>query len=53
VTPAIDVARAKAVHDGRGRLAFPGVVDAHMHSGIYAPLQEDAVSESRPPRWAA
>ena len=47
VTPAIDVARAKAVYDGRGRLAFPGVVDAHMHAGIYAPLQEDAVSESR------
>ena len=47
VAPGIDVARAKAVHDGRGRLAFPGVVDAHMHSGIYAPLEEDAVSESR------
>jgi allantoinase len=47
VAPAIDVARAKDVFDGRGRLAFPGVVDAHMHSGIYAPLQEDAVSESK------
>jgi dihydroorotase-like cyclic amidohydrolase len=35
------------VHDGGGRLAFPGVVDAHMHSGIYSPLAEDAVSESR------
>jgi len=38
---------AKAVYDGKGRLAFPGVVDAHMHTGIYAPLAEDAVSESR------
>jgi allantoinase len=47
VAPAIDATRAKAVYDGRGRLAFPGVVDAHMHAGIYAPLQEDAVSESR------
>ncbi len=47
VAPAIDVARAKEVFDGRGRLAFPGVVDAHMHSGIYSPLEEDAVSESR------
>ncbi len=47
VAPAIDVAQAKEVYDGRGRLAFPGVVDAHMHSGIYAPLQEDAVSESK------
>ena len=43
VAPGIDVARAKQVHDGRGRLAFPGVVDAHMHSGIYSPLIEDAV----------
>jgi allantoinase len=47
VAPAIDVARAKEVFDGKGRLAFPGVVDAHMHSGIYSPLEEDAVSESK------
>ena len=47
VAPGIDIVRAKAVHDGAGRLAFPGVVDAHMHSGIYSPLEEDAVSESR------
>ena len=40
-------AQAKAIYDGKGRLAFPGVVDAHMHTGIYAPLEEDAVSESR------
>ena len=44
VAPGIDVARAKKVHDGQHRLAFPGVVDAHMHSGIYSPLIEDAVS---------
>ena len=43
----IDPASAKAVYDGKGRLAFPGVVDAHMHAGIYSPLKEDAVSESR------
>ncbi|MBK9135341.1 MAG: dihydroorotase family protein [Betaproteobacteria bacterium] len=47
VAPGIDVTRAKAVHDGRGQLAFPGVVDAHMHSGIYSPLADDAVSESK------
>ena len=47
LAPGIDVARAKTVYDGRGRLAFPGVVDAHMHSGIYSPLAEDAVSESK------
>jgi len=47
VVPGLDASLAKTVHDGQGRLAFPGVVDAHMHSGIYAPLAEDAVSESR------
>src|SRR5437870_1353612 len=44
---ALDVKEAKSVYDGKGWLAFPGVVDAHMHTGIYAPLAEDAVSESR------
>jgi len=39
--------KARAIHDGKGLLAFPGVVDAHMHAGIYSPLKEDAVSESR------
>jgi allantoinase len=43
----IPAKEAKSVYDGKGRLAFPGVVDAHMHAGIYAPLAEDAVSESR------
>jgi allantoinase len=38
---------AAAVVDGRGKLAFPGVVDAHQHWGIYNPLSEDADSESR------
>ena len=47
VAPGIDAGSAKEVYDGRGRLAFPGVVDAHMHSGIYSPLAEDAVSESK------
>ena len=45
--PAEKSAPAKAVYDGKGLLAFPGVVDAHMHTGIYSPLAEDAVSESR------
>ncbi len=47
VAPGIEAGRGRAVFDGAGRLAFPGVVDAHMHSGIYAPLAEDAVSESK------
>ncbi|HLB15122.1 MAG TPA: dihydroorotase family protein [Burkholderiales bacterium] len=47
VAPDIDASGAKEVYDGEGRLAFPGVVDAHMHVGIYSPLAEDAVTESR------
>lgn len=43
----IDPALAGASWDGKGKLAFPGVVDAHMHTGIYAPLDEDARTESR------
>lgn len=38
---------ATAVHDGKGRLAFPGLVDGHMHVGIYSPLARDAASESK------
>ena len=47
VAPGIDAALAKTVYNGGGRLAFPGVVDAHMHAGIYSPLAEDAVTESQ------
>ena len=38
---------AAEVHDGHGALAFPGVVDAHQHWGIYNPLSEDTATESR------
>lgn len=38
---------ANEVVDGRGLLAFPGVVDAHQHWGIYNPLEQDADTESR------
>lgn len=37
---------ARELIDGNGLLAFPGVVDAHMHCGIYAPLDQDAKTES-------
>jgi allantoinase len=47
IASSLETARAKRVYDAKGRLAFPGVVDAHMHTGIYSPLAEDAVSESR------
>jgi allantoinase len=47
VAPDIDPGEVAAVIDGRGRLAFPGVVDAHQHWGIYNPLDEDTGTESR------
>ena len=39
--------QAAEIIDAAGLLAFPGVVDAHQHWGIYNPLEEDTVSESR------
>jgi allantoinase len=47
VAHGIELREAKQTYDGKGWLAFPGVVDAHMHTGIYSPLGEDAASESR------
>ncbi|GAA3463838.1 amidohydrolase family protein [Saccharothrix longispora] len=47
ISPELDPAGAKEVVDGGGRLAFPGVVDAHQHWGIYNELGADAASESR------
>lgn len=43
----IPVDGVPTVVDGRGLLAFPGVVDAHQHWGIYNPLEEDARTESQ------
>lgn len=39
--------RAKDVLDAQNLLGFPGVIDAHMHIGIYQPLDQDALTESR------
>lgn len=47
LAPDMPAGAANEVFDGKNRLAFPGCVDAHMHIGIYAPLAEDAVSESK------
>src|SRR5688500_16062749 len=38
---------AAVVVDGRGLVAFPGVVDGHQHWGIYNQLEEDTATESR------
>jgi allantoinase len=47
VAPAIGSEYAIRTYDANGLLAFPGLVDAHMHTGIYNPLHEDALTESR------
>jgi allantoinase len=47
IAPSIDASRAKKVFDGKNRIAFPGLVDPHMHTGIYSPLEQDAVTESK------
>jgi allantoinase len=43
----ISPALGKEVFDAQNLLGFPGVVDAHMHIGIYQPLDRDAVTESK------
>jgi allantoinase len=47
LAPEIRPDESKEVFDAKNLLAFPGCVDAHMHVGIYAPLAQDAVSESK------
>jgi allantoinase len=47
VGPGIPATDAATVVEGGGRYAFPGVVDAHQHWGIYNPLERDADTESR------
>ncbi|WP_293781774.1 dihydroorotase family protein [uncultured Aeromicrobium sp.] len=44
---ALDSGAADQVIDAGGKLLFPGVVDSHQHWGIYNPLSEDAVVESK------
>ena len=51
--PDIDPPTAAEVVDGGGQLAFPGVVDAHQHWGIYNPLAEDAGPRAAPAPRAA
>lgn len=47
IASSIPADHALQSYDGNGQLAFPGLVDAHMHTGIYNPLAEDALTESR------
>ena len=47
IAPEIDAQEAQEVFDAKNLLGFPGLVDAHMHIGIYTPLAEDAITESK------
>jgi allantoinase len=47
LAPDFSVDQADQIFDGKNFLAFPGCVDSHMHIGIYSPLSEDAISESK------
>jgi allantoinase len=47
IEPNISSDLGKETLDAGNLLAFPGVVDAHMHVGIYQPLERDAVNESK------
>ena len=47
LAPTIDASESIEVYEGANKLAFPGLVDAHMHTGIYNPLDQDAIVESK------
>ncbi len=47
IAPEIPATEARQVFDAERLLGFPGLVDAHMHAGIYSPLEQDAVTESK------
>ncbi|WP_019508518.1 dihydroorotase family protein [Pleurocapsa sp. PCC 7319] len=47
IAPDLNPDIGKEVFDAQNLLGFPGVVDAHMHIGIYQPLDRDAVTESK------
>jgi allantoinase len=47
IGPDLEPETALSVTDAKGMLGFPGLVDAHMHTGIYNPIAEDALQESR------
>lgn len=47
IAPNISPDQAKEVFDAQHLLGFPGLVDAHMHIGIYQSLDKDAITESK------
>ena len=47
IAPNISPEPGIEVLDGQNYLGFPGVVDSHMHIGIYQPLEQDAIAETK------
>ena len=51
ISRSIDGKEAARVIDAAGKYVFPGAVDSHFHIGIFRPMDEDAMSESRSAAW--
>lgn len=47
MAPNINPEESRELFDAQNLLGFPGIVDAHMHIGIYQPLDQDAITESK------
>src|SRR5207245_10887859 len=42
-----DIPQCDSKLDGRGLVSLPGVIDPHVHYGVYSPINEAAVRELR------
>lgn len=42
-----DIPQCDKKIQGRGLVAIPGLIDPHVHYGVYSPIEEAAVTESR------
>ena len=42
-----DVPQCDLKINGSGLVSIPGVIDPHVHYGVYSPLEKSAVTESR------
>lgn len=39
--------KAEKVIDAEGKYILPGIIDPHIHLGLFAPMEEDFISETR------
>ncbi|NES03464.1 MAG: dihydroorotase family protein [Okeania sp. SIO2F4] len=47
IAPEINAELGNEVFDAKELLGFPGLVDSHQHIGIYQPLPQDAITETK------